>query len=65
MRWFCHLKLLRIAKARLKLNIAKFVKFVQVLGLNIIPAMSKAMSLLPEKTRKSFNTKQVSTSFCY
>ena len=45
---------------RLQLNVANVVKFLlQVLGLNIIPALSKTMSLLPEKTRKSFNTKQV------
>ena len=27
--------------------------------MNMIPALTKAMSLLPEKTRKSVNTKQV------
>ena len=35
------------------------MKWLQVLGFNVIPALSKTMSLLPENTRKSFNTKQV------
>ena len=53
-------KIMKSVHDRLQLNVANVVKFVlQVLGLNIIPALSKTMSLLPEKTRKSFNTKQV------
>ena len=32
---------------------------VKVLGVNIIPAMVKVMGLLPDSTRRNFNTKQV------
>lgn len=35
---------------------------VKVLGVNVLPAMVKVIGLLPDSTRRNFNTKQVPPS---